>query len=318
MIFFNVGWMNQYQGEPGIRGGGAWVGKHGVGHEMYNFAPVRGVLYGSVQPPGGREINISRLGAAANDAFVDDVTVVWVAKDPKAGLRVIGWYRRARVFRFWQPPPPGAKRAVRSKRDQAHYLVSAKEHDCHLLDRESRTFPIPRNRVGAMGQANVWFAESPLGRATIRKVETFMRAVAATGRRGKRVPARVDVDRKVAVELAAIRAVTAYYTAQGFRVRDIQRDNAGWDLEATRRRETLLVEVKGLSGSEPCADLTPNEFHHMQRRSKAYRLCIVTHALDPRKQTMRRFECSNGRDWIDQHDCLLEVKPITGARVRLA
>ena len=47
MVFFNVGWMNAYQGifsRDRPRSGGEWVEEHGVGHEGYTFAVHRGRL----------------------------------------------------------------------------------------------------------------------------------------------------------------------------------------------------------------------------------------------------------------------------------
>jgi hypothetical protein len=45
VIFFNVGWMERYQGNPeqeSIKGGGKFVDKNGYGYEMFNFLPFNG------------------------------------------------------------------------------------------------------------------------------------------------------------------------------------------------------------------------------------------------------------------------------------
>lgn len=155
-VFFNVGWMNRYAGvSPGdsIRGGGAWVERHGVGHEVHNFAPYRGRYYGSVQPPGGRKVNIDRLGASPDSDYVDGVTVAWVAKRPSGGLELVGWYVAARIYREWQTAPRAAARPVRSGRDQAGYFAVALCADGQILDPDERTLKIPRNRRGGMGQS---------------------------------------------------------------------------------------------------------------------------------------------------------------------
>ena len=65
MIFLNVGWMKHYQGlsDDKIRGGGSYIWKHGFGHEIMNFQPYRGRMYGYVQP-SSETIDITRLGAS--------------------------------------------------------------------------------------------------------------------------------------------------------------------------------------------------------------------------------------------------------------
>jgi hypothetical protein len=74
LVFFRVAWMDRYQGFAGgdtMTGGGAYVAENGFGHEMFNFRPFRGSLYGYVQPPGRRDrwdearINLTRLGVEA-------------------------------------------------------------------------------------------------------------------------------------------------------------------------------------------------------------------------------------------------------------
>jgi len=82
MVFLRVGWMDRYQGtisDP-ITGGGAYVAEHNYGHEIFNFQPFQGVMYGYVQPSGSNaQINLTRLGAAVNDTLISGVLIVWVA-----------------------------------------------------------------------------------------------------------------------------------------------------------------------------------------------------------------------------------------------
>ena len=78
IIFFNVGWMDKYDGLGPIRGGGAYVKKHGFGHEILNFKPYDGTMYGYVQVKTG--INIERLGAAKEAGSIDNILVVWFTR----------------------------------------------------------------------------------------------------------------------------------------------------------------------------------------------------------------------------------------------
>ncbi len=322
--------MNHYRGLQGdpIRGGGKWVEDHGTGHEVFNFASHRGRCYGFVRPSAGSLIDIDRLGAAPGSPMLDGVLVAWVAKQPGGGLRVVGWYEDARVFRDRQASPPGADRAVTGKRDQAGSNVVANASNTRCLDPEERTFPIPRNKKGAMGQANVWFADSKLGAKVAASFRTYLdkvkkdRRKRATGGADKGVARAVDQLKKRRVELAAIRLVWTKYEELGFDVRDVQGDNVGWDLVARRAGGTkLLLEVKGLSGAGQVVELTANEFTQMNRRTnrKDYRLCVVTNALADRKRTLRRFFYNPElKVWCSEDDgSTLEITPMTSARVTI-
>lgn len=316
MVFFNVGWMNGYQGADRISGGGGWVDEHGVGHEMFNFATYKGYNYGYVRTSKGHGIKLERLGGRTHDDYVDDITVVWVATSPTQGrVRVVGWYDTARVYRTYQHAPAGASRKVLG--EQAVFVARACADQCRLLDVDYRTLSIPRRVRGGMGQSNVWYADSDLGRETIKRVRELIQ------RGGKRLPrlrtksaiARSpDPVHRARVEAAAIQAVCAYYRSLGFEIQDVQSDNVGWDLVATRDDEELLLEVKGLSGSSARAELTPKEYEEMRRNYQRYRLCIVTNALDSPR--LRRFMSTGDPDhWRDQDDEPLSIQPIIGARV---
>ena len=62
---------------------------------------------------------------------------------------------------------------------------------------------------------------------------------------------------------SAIDTAIGFFSSEdggSYEVKDRQKDNVGWDLEARRPgKKTLLIEVKGLSGKEVSFELTPNE-----------------------------------------------------------
>jgi SNF2 family DNA or RNA helicase len=60
------------------------------------------------------------------------------------------------------------------------------------------------------------------------------------------------------VEMLAMEAASDYYSAQGYTVRDVARQNVGYDILCKKQNEVLRVEVKGIEGaSHPT--LTENE-----------------------------------------------------------
>jgi len=94
-----------------LRSSAAAIIRHKFGHEIYNFQPHKGRMYGFARPVRGT-IEISRLGASPDDEYVSNVLVVWTAPHPRRGVVIVGWYDNARVYRAYQPPPSGASRRV--------------------------------------------------------------------------------------------------------------------------------------------------------------------------------------------------------------
>ena len=189
-LFCNIGWMQDYRGQKGqnindkIRGGGSYVDEEGHGFEVCNFAPYENQIYGYVQPPGRAGANIKsgvdtdmkssmpenfervtikidKLGADSNDDFIENVNVIWTAKDPAPGGKtvIVGWYVNATVYREYQK----FDKAPPCQRDNNvdGYRIVAEESNCKLLPIERRTIQIPKMVKGGMGQSNIWYADKP-------------------------------------------------------------------------------------------------------------------------------------------------------------
>lgn len=130
----------------------------------------------------------------------------------------------------------------------------------------------------------------------------------------KGIARQPDLLRRIKVEEAAIQAASNHFIAQGFSVDSVERDNVGWDLEARNGDICLRLEVKGLSGHDNTADLTPNEYKAMQRAHATYRVCIVTNALT--SPVLRIFGWSDiKRGWFDQNNVELTVTEVISARM---
>lgn len=156
IAFFNIGWMDQYNGlgSDTIAGGGSLANEEKG--EVYNFLNRDGVTYGCVQPSGSN-MNINRLGAKDGDESIDDILVVWMATRPEGGTVIIGWYKNATVHRAIQQRPLGEKG---SSEIQSYYAKAA-TRDCTLLPVDKRTFKVPRGQKGQPGRSNVWYADQP-------------------------------------------------------------------------------------------------------------------------------------------------------------
>lgn len=161
IVFCNIGWMKGYRGvskEDPITSGGAYVDKSHQGAEQYNFLNTDGCYYGYVctKSNGSKEneLHIEKISSSFEGKdFIDDVLVVWTAKRPndKVGDRIVGWYKNARVYRYYQ------ENAV------AFYNIKANVEDCVLIPPMYRSYIIyPARVIGAgkgMGKSNIWFAK---------------------------------------------------------------------------------------------------------------------------------------------------------------
>jgi hypothetical protein len=325
LIFFRTGWMRRYAGLSDgdtIERGGAWVKEHGYGHEIMNFLPVEGHVYGYVRPPGrppeGQTdpyLSLRKLGASSGDDSLSGVTVVWVATHPAGGACIVGWYRDATVYRRPQTSPPDSPRQYMG--DRLIYRTMARAEDATLLTPDERTFSLPQHQKNGMGQSNVWYATgSELGELR-RQVHEYIatRQLPRIGRQnGIRPPRQPDPLLRLKVEEAAIQATTQHYRRLGYEVDSFEMDNIGWDLEARLGVIVLRLEVKGLSGSEIVVELTPNEYAMMARHQASYRLCVLTSALrHDRRLTIFSHSQESGR-WEADEGLPLTITTITAAR----
>jgi hypothetical protein len=141
-------------------------------------------------------------------------------------------------------------------------------------------------------------------------------------------PRRADPEARKLIELAAVRHATTYYESKvgGSRtVRSVEADNEGWDLTVTSGDEVLKVEVKGLTGTHLCVELTPNEYKQMQ--SSTHRADYVIYVLTEVGTRNARSHIfyynallSQGRAhvWTTEDDRRLKVEKVIAARLTVA
>lgn len=317
LLFCNTGWMEHFQGNTAadtIKGGGSYVIENGMGHEVCNFLPHNGTLYGYVQG-GGAGINITRLGADKDDDQISGITVVWTAKRPNGHTVVVGWYQDATVFRLYQKhakaPPEQAAHKIDS------YLITVRAASATLLPVDARVLQVPRGMKGGMGQSLVWFADTPVIEPFLKQVRALIKdgTVAPPSRPASRK--KPDQAQKVLVEKAAITTCWNHYERLGYDVKSVEKDNVGWDLEASIDKTRLRIEVKGLSGMGRQIELSPNEYTALTALATDYRLAIVSDALDTARLQIARYSSEAG-GWVleGDQDAAVSIEPKTGAVVR--
>ena len=198
------------------------------------------------------------------------------------------------------------------------YRITANASDATLLPVEQRTCRIPRIVTGGMGQSNVWYADTlkiPLTVDTRKRVKALVAKVPAPAE----YPRTPNLSRNARVEESAISVVRKHYESCSYKVASVEKDNCGWDLEASSGTTKLRIEVKGLSGSSPAVQLTPNEYQSFQEQADDYRLAIVTNALSAKPSlSICRYSKEQGC-WVivGQQGAELEVKTRASAIVRI-
>lgn len=310
ILFCKIGWMENYCGQTAndqIQGGGSYVKKHGIGHEVCNFAPNPddGYLYGYVQPIA-ETIDLKRLDQNSNGVSISGVTVIWVAthhvKKGSLGAKIVGWYRNATVFTTFQPFEHIP--VLQKENGISRYIIKAPSDQAVLLPVDARVITIPRAQdiKGFFGQSNVWYGDAKnedvqkFVHTITNYIEQYEKESILEDLKNKQSYAK-DQERKVKVEQAAIRTSICYFEQLGYAVRSVEKDNCGWDLEAEAGRTSLRIVVKGLSGDVFNIGLTPNEYKAFEKKSDDYRLSVVTNALKEPKLFICRFsEEQNG--WI--------------------
>ncbi|MBU3142016.1 tetratricopeptide repeat protein [Clostridium sp. CF012] len=164
IIFCNVTWLKNYMGvsddDKLVKTCGVDKDENNEANESYNFHDYNGKCYGYVSNRGG-SLHLERFEkATVNDDIVDNVLVIWVAKQSKTGKNVVvGWYKNATLYKYSQEiyPYGGIGRDL-------YFSTEAWSKDCFLLPESERTFEIPRSAVVekdmGMDKPNIWYAES--------------------------------------------------------------------------------------------------------------------------------------------------------------
>ena len=300
VLFANVGWMAHYKGNTTsdrIIDGGSY--NPDDKHEVYNFQNLRGKYYGYVETG---KMDLSRIDKDYDGSgHIDNVLVIWTARNEKLGRCIVGWYKNATVYATYHPYNS-------ESRKRYAYNIVANVEDGVLLPPDSRTITIPAGHKGFFGRSLTWFAdgdtcETEAQREEVRdfrnEIVEYVKNFNNLNRKKKTIA--VDSEARTKVEKAAIDYVVSHYSRLGYKIKDVQKDNVGWDLEATMKKMTLKIEVKGLAGDVIDVLLSNNEYTKMNARDnrEEYRLCVVTNAVkNPELTTFLRY----GKDWVSETD----------------
>ncbi len=314
ILFLRTAWMKNYQGITNLdkpERGGKFIKENGWGGEIYNFKPFKGKMYGYVRLPNGedKKIKLSRLGEPDGDGYIKNINVVWVATAPEGGIYITGWYKNATVYSEVQHPSTDSNRKYikETGTGQINYRVVADEKNCRCVPIDERTF-----KIKGIGHSNVWYAE--------KEDESFFKNLTEYIEKGispkKKVKKKwsTDPEKKVKVEKSAIAKTISYYEGLGYEIESVEKENMGWDLTAMLEKRILRLEVKGLSQSEICVQMTPNEYAKMKEHKDTYRICVVTDALKKPKLDIFYYSQDSG-EWENDNGNILKIEEIMAAKL---
>jgi len=282
LIVFRVGWMDDYSGIDEIVGGGSHIEENGEGGEMWNFREEAGRYYGYVMSRNSAGVDLNRV----SDGYewekgdeLDDVDIVFISTRKEGGQVVIGWYLNATVFHKEYRQRRGIKSA--GDWNNIYYLSEVNSGSAKLLPELERSFPIPKGK-GFPGTSNVWYGDdkAPMVLAFKDELRGYISKFRSDDeQRGRSHRGKPNKELILAIETAAVTLTWNHYKSLGYAVVSVEKDNVGWDLEASKDGKTLLVEVKGHKGNVIQFELTPNEYSQMQNHQDDYRVCVVRNAL---------------------------------------
>ncbi|MHC1694004.1 MAG: hypothetical protein AB9835_01745 [Eubacteriales bacterium] len=184
ILFCKIASMKYYKGvcddDPAFNGG-EFVKENGFGHEEFNFNPIEFTendereINGQKQCVGfvetkstvnkiSNQLHIEKIKGCSllkNDEFVDNVLVVWCATSNINETTVVGWYKDANVFRYYQPITIDFNDG---REEDRYFNVRANADNCILLPqsvRHSFIWGVPsakKTRSYGFGQSLIWYA----------------------------------------------------------------------------------------------------------------------------------------------------------------
>lgn len=178
VLVCRTSWMETYAtaAEPAQSHHG-WVKSGNVPGEALNFLLRKdGTYRGYVQVKGDSEgssgrIALERLGGNSNDNDLENRTVVWAATHPKGGIRVVGGYFNATIFREARREKlPISTFPV----DNGSRIYRIQAKSAVLLEESDRKIPLPRGK-GGIGMSDLWYGLNEPEHDTLRAyILTFL------------------------------------------------------------------------------------------------------------------------------------------------
>lgn len=300
MLVVRGGWMTYYAGsQPGDEqpvGGGSY-NEADIGYEVFNFLDLDGQLRGYANSPSpDGTLNLERIDPNASGKSLKNVLVAIAARNPKGGQVVVGWYRKATVYRFCQEEKD-KRRSIGGVHFGYHFETSTAE--AVLLPLDARHLSVPHG-TGGMVRANIFYLYDESGQQrNLRWLEEVVDLVERydsenllqTVKFGPDVAAvtaaelheisekgqgylRSAAFRK-AIEERAMTVVNKHFHQKGWQMKDHSASHP-YDFLGVGGGQKYFIEVKGTQNEGGQIFLTPNEVEWARKHYPHTVLAIVT------------------------------------------
>ena len=161
-LFCNIAWMKFYNGireDDAPYYGGELIRKGKEGTESANFRDYNGKCYGFFELKGNLDLKKYVEEAKADQSFLSNVLVVWVATNRKNETRIVGWYKNATIYREIQ-----SIKSYFFPEFSRYFRIEALSKECHLLREIDRKYPVNLKELSkfALSQkhSNAWYVDS--------------------------------------------------------------------------------------------------------------------------------------------------------------
>lgn len=162
ILFCNIAWMKFYNGineDDAPYYNGEHIKKSKEGTESVNFRDYNGKCYGFFEFKGDIDLKKHFEEVKADQSFVENVLVVWVAANRKNEMRIVGWYKNATVYREVQ-----AIESYFFPELSRYFRIEALSKECHLISEIDRNYAIDLNELSQFAlnprHSNAWYIES--------------------------------------------------------------------------------------------------------------------------------------------------------------
>ena len=306
IIFMRIAWMQDYRGitkNDVPIGGGSFVDTYSKGGEVFNFKNTHNKTYGYVRISKGGNINIRKLGAGIHDPHIAGVNIVYFCKDPDSGGQyIVGFYSNATIYKNMQE----------NQSSKTHFNAVCATKNVKLIPVSLRS-----KEITGPGHSNLYYAATYYSTKKLNSIYDFIEnpvPFAITNNDNVKKGWLQDAELRKKIEMAAMEYTIDYYSEKGYKIKDVHRENKGWDIEASRGSSTLHIEIKGTQHQFSSIELTPNEYKRFKSHKKSYRLCVVSHVLDNSK-TKLDLIYHNGKTWITNLSKTIKRIEIKSAKI---
>jgi len=162
ILFCNIAWMKFYNGiseDDAPYYGGEYIRKSKEGTESANFRDYNGKCYGFFEFKGNIDLKKYFEETKADQSFIENILVVWVAANMKNETRIVGWYENATVYQEVQ-----AIGSYFFPEFSRYFRIEALSKECHLVSEIDRNYSVDLNALSQFAlnlrHSNAWYVDS--------------------------------------------------------------------------------------------------------------------------------------------------------------